>query len=233
MPIEFIEQRAILCVDDEDVILTSLSDQLEILLGSTYLIEVAYNAEEGLEILQELGEDEVEVPLIISDQIMPGMTGSEFLSQVHQLYPHTLKILLTGQADAQALGQAVNKANLYRFITKPWNRTDLNLTVTEAIRSYYQEAELRKQRLQLIQMNQALEQLNLSLEYKVQERTQALEQEVQERKRAEETAKAANQAKSVFLANMSHELRTPLNAIIGFSQVLNRSIPDTGINLIK
>lgn len=132
----------IVCVDDERLVLLSLRDQLTNYLADEYEIELAENGEEAIEIFDELAEEGVEIPLIICDQIMPEMRGDELLIELHNGYPKTLKILLTGQADANSVGNAVNFANLYRYISKPWDKTDLCMTVSEALRRYYQEAQL-------------------------------------------------------------------------------------------
>jgi len=166
----------IICVDDEKVVLVSLRDQLIQHLGNDYEIELAESSQEALEICAELKEEEIEIPLIISDQIMPGMKGDELLIQIHTHYPKTLKILLTGQTSVEAVANAVNFANLYRYIAKPWDSTDLNLTVTEALRCYAQRQQLAQANETLKKINTELEQLNTALEQKVAERTAELAQ---------------------------------------------------------
>jgi class 3 adenylate cyclase/CheY-like chemotaxis protein len=200
----------IVCVDDESMVLIGLRDQLAYHLGSNYNIELAESAEEALEIFEELRQEEIEVPLIISDQIMPGMKGDELLIQIHAQYPKTLKILLTGQASAEAVGNAVNAANLYRYIAKPWDKADLCLTVTEALRSYAQDKQLAEQNEALKTINYQLQQLNSSLEQKVVERTvelttanEQLQAEIVERKLLEEKLRASEHQMRVFFEAMT------------------------------
>ena len=168
------DKPTIICVDDERVVLISLRDQLAQYLGNEYNIELAQSGEEALEIFEELREEEIDIPLIISDQIMPGMKGDELLVEIHTNYPKTLKILLTGQASADAVGNAVNCAKLYRYIAKPWDKTDLCLTVSEALRSYAQDKQLAEQNEALQKINTELALLNTSLEKKVIDRTAEL-----------------------------------------------------------
>ena len=152
------EKPTLICVDDEKHILSSLKEQLKRAFKSQYIIETVESGEEALELLEELQKAEVDIPLIISDQIMPGMKGDELLIEFHERTPQTLKILLTGQADADAVGKVVNAANLYRYIGKPWEQEDLILTVREAIRSYFQDKTLAEQNVELQKLNAALEQ---------------------------------------------------------------------------
>ena len=160
-------KQVILCVDDERMILDSLYHRLKQHLGNNYTIEVAESAEEAIDLFRELKQSQVEIPLIISDQIMPGLKGDELLIQIHAESTETIKILLTGQASIETIANAVNYANLYRYIAKPWDNVDLCLTVTEALRSYDQSKQLAIQ-------NEELKILNASLEQKVIDRTQDL-----------------------------------------------------------
>lgn len=146
----------IVCIDDERLVLISLRDQLNRLLGGDYEIELAEGCEDALALFAELAQARIEIPLVICDQLMPGMTGEELLINIHTRHPQTRKILLTGQASFDALIGAINRANLYRYIAKPWDETDLGLTVKEAIHSYFQTQQLLKQNAILQKINQEL-----------------------------------------------------------------------------
>ncbi|CAN1212839.1 hypothetical protein TUMEXPCC7403_21720 [Tumidithrix helvetica PCC 7403] len=152
-------QPTILCVDDDRAVLLSLRDQLTRNFHNDYNIELAQDGLEALELLDELRAEGVDVPLVISDHIMPGIKGDEFLIRVHSRFPKTLNVLLTGQANADAVGNAVNFASLYRYIAKPWNDTDLCLTVTEALRRYQQDNELELSQATLRQSEERFRQL--------------------------------------------------------------------------
>jgi len=102
--------------------------------------------------------------LIISDYVMPEIKGDEFLKLAHEKIPDTNKIMLTGQATIEGVSNAINWANLYRYIGKPWEVNDLILTIKEALNSYYKDKKLEDQNKKLIEINQ-------NLEIKVQERT--------------------------------------------------------------
>jgi two-component system sensor histidine kinase/response regulator len=202
----------ILCVDDEEIVVKSLKRELNEALGSNYIIETAESGEEALEVFEELLADEHEIPVIIADHIMLDMKGDELLKRIHAISPKTLKIMLTGQADMEAVTNAVNYANLYRYIAKPWENTDLILTVKEAVRRYFQDKQLEEQ-------NVILQNMNKILEHQVKERTAELEQ--------------ANTSKDKFFSIIAHDLRTPFTGLLGLTQIFSESIKEFTPDEIK
>jgi PAS domain S-box-containing protein len=165
----------ILCVDDERNVLLTLRNQL-MQDFPDFMIEIAESAEEAIEVVEDLLSNGIEMPLVIADQIMPRMKGDQFLIELNDRYPKILKVMLTGQASAEEVGNAVNRGSLYRFMSKPWNKQDLQLTVSEALRSYQQDRKIEQQYLDLEQSKRELELLNTSLEKQIQERTQQIRQ---------------------------------------------------------
>jgi PAS domain S-box-containing protein len=169
------DKYVIICVDDEQTILNSLKIELSKAVSDKYLIEIAEDGEEALELINELLSDGYQIPLIISDYIMPHIRGDELLRQVHLILPRTLKIMLTGQADLDAVGRAINQAGLYRYISKPWQTEDLRLTVVEAVRSYFQTQALTEQHEKLHLLTEAQAQLIQKLHENESRLTQFLE----------------------------------------------------------
>ena len=135
-------RKVILCVDDEQIVLSSLKTQLNNFFGNEYDIELAQSAEDALEIMEELQEENIELELIISDFFMPGMKGDEFLIKAQNLLPKTKKMLLTGQANIDGVTNIINHGALYRYIPKPWEQTDLIMSIKEALKSYHTEKDL-------------------------------------------------------------------------------------------
>ncbi len=161
----------ILCVDDEREVLTGLQAQLDRDFGTSYSIELAESGEEALELVNELLESGNDLVVVISDQMMPGIKGHDLLKRIHLASPATYTVLLTGQSDLEAVVDAVNDANLYRYMSKPWESHDLVLTVKEAIKGYYQEKQLAQQNILLNRHNKELEQI-------VVERTKQIQEEM-------------------------------------------------------
>lgn len=204
---------AIICVDDELTILKSIQAELQRALGSDYLIELAQDAQEALEVIDDLTQDQYQVAVVIADYIMPGLKGDDLLIQIHAQNPRILKIMLTGQADADAVGHVVNEAHLYRYMTKPWNNHDLVTTVREALRSFNQDIKLEEQNTVLTHLNQFLEQ-------KVDERTAALQAANLQLQQLNQELTRSNEALEQFTAMVSHDLRQPLQSIVGFAKLL-------------
>jgi diguanylate cyclase (GGDEF)-like protein/PAS domain S-box-containing protein len=125
-------ENTLLLVDDEDNILRSL---VRLLRGDGYNILTACNGEQAL---QMLASNEVQV--ILSDQRMPGMTGSEMLSRANELYPETVRMILSGYADLGSVTDAINRGHIYKFLIKPWDDDLLRANVREAFDRY----ELRR-----------------------------------------------------------------------------------------
>ena len=123
----------ILCVDDEIVVLNSLKIQLKNELGDAYLYEVAESADEAMELIEELKEDEASILVIVSDWFMPGIKGDEFLIKVHQKYPSIIKVMLTGQADESAIERVKAQADLHSCLSKPWDKQQLIETIKSGI----------------------------------------------------------------------------------------------------
>jgi two-component system, sensor histidine kinase and response regulator len=199
------KKPVILCVDDESIITDALKDQLQKSFGKEFTIEISDSGDDALEYYLELMDDMQEAPVVIADYIMPGMKGDELLVKISQKNHSCKTILLTGQASLDGVANAVNNANLYRYISKPWNKDDLVLTIKEALKSYQQEKIILEQ-------NKALAELNKSLEAKVEERTVQLQR--------------LNATKDKFFSIIAHDLKNPFNSMLGFSKYMLESLDE-------
>ncbi len=165
----------IICVDDEEGILTALRQQLGTRFGDECTIDVAQSAKDALELVDDLKRDGEPLAVMIADQIMPGMKGVELLEEVHKRSPGTTKILLTGQAGLDAVVAAINRAGLNRYIPKPWDEPDLRLTVENLLKTFRLHRQNEDLLHDLMRKNAELEAAKAMLEQKVRERTVELE----------------------------------------------------------
>jgi DNA-binding NtrC family response regulator len=125
---------AILCVDDEVMILESLREQLQRHFGDRYFYEVAEGVDEAWQVIGELYDEGIRILAIVSDWLMPGVKGDEFLIAVHQRYPEIVTVMLTGQADEAAVERVKTEANLYACLRKPWTEEELVQIIETALR---------------------------------------------------------------------------------------------------
>ena len=130
----------VLIVDDERTITDMLKDALS---REPYNILIAASAEEALTVLTR-----EQVDVVISDEKMPGMLGSEFLAVVRRKYPDTIRMILTGYASLESAIRSINEGEIYRFFTKPFNVFDLVVTIRQAL----QHKDLMKETQRLLKV---------------------------------------------------------------------------------
>ena len=163
------EEVKILCVDDERNVLKALRRLF--MDEDNYEIFIAESGAEGLEVLEEEGD----IRMVISDYRMPEMTGVEFLRQVNEKWPDTIRIVLSGYADISAVVEAINEGQIYKFIPKPWNDEELLTTVSAALEHQALQWENKHLSSELQEKNAALQEMNDNLEELVRKRTEALD----------------------------------------------------------
>ena len=129
-------ENKILLVDDEVNVRRAVQRALR---KEPYEILCASSGQEALDLLTRHS-----VEVVVSDEKMPGMSGSELLASVASRYPDTVRIMLTGQASLEAAVRAINKGEIYRFLTKPWDGVDLVVTIRQALRLQQILAEGRR-----------------------------------------------------------------------------------------
>ncbi|MDO8767113.1 MAG: response regulator [Burkholderiaceae bacterium] len=160
------KMSTILCVDDEPNILSSLR---RLFRTKGFQVRVAESGQAGLALLATEPID-----LVISDMRMPEMDGAQFLAQVRERWPDTVRLLLTGYSDVTSIIDAINRGEIYRYITKPWDDNDIVLIVRHALERRALEQEKQRLEALTIRQNEELKALNASLEAKVEARTTEL-----------------------------------------------------------
>lgn len=160
------DEHTILCVDDEENILNALK---RLLRKEGYKLKTATSGAEGLEIVKN--ED---IHLVICDQRMPDMGGTEFLAKVKDEYPDIIRVILTGYTDVDSISESVNKGHIYKFLLKPWNDQNLKLEIRQCIEQYKLVQINRKLQDKIVEQNKELRKINENLEAMVRERTKDL-----------------------------------------------------------
>jgi putative nucleotidyltransferase with HDIG domain len=161
-------KMTLLFVDDEANILSALK---RLFHPCGYRIFTAERGAQGLEIMERESVD-----LVISDMRMPEMNGAQFLAQVNQRWPETVRILLTGHAEIKDTIDAINQGHIFRYISKPWEDNDIILAVKQAL--YQKNLEQKNNHLEALTLkqNEELKDLNANLEAKVKSRTEEVSQ---------------------------------------------------------
>jgi two-component system sensor histidine kinase/response regulator len=195
----------ILYVDDEENNLLVFKSSFR----RYYDIYVSKSGAEGIEILKEH-----DIAVIITDQRMPGMTGVEFLKQLPSELL-AIRMVLTGFTDVAAIIDAINSGKVYRYITKPWDKDELKITIDNALEAL----SLRKNNQELIQ---ELKETNEQLEGKVIERTRELEEALAAINAQKYELEELNATKDKFFSIVAHDLRTPVSSLAGFSSMLSK-----------
>jgi response regulator RpfG family c-di-GMP phosphodiesterase len=159
---------AVLCVDDEPHILSALR---RLFRTQGYEVLTATSAADGLALMAQQPVD-----VVISDMRMPGMDGVQFLERARAMRPEALRLLLTGHADVDQVMGAVNRGEIYRYITKPWDDSDIVLVLRHAFERRALEQEKRRLEALALRQNEQLRELNQDLEARVAARTAELKQ---------------------------------------------------------
>jgi signal transduction histidine kinase len=179
----------LLVVDDEPDLVQSVKD----LLRFDYRVLGATRASEGMRIMNA-----EPVQIVMSDQRMPEMTGVEFLGCLKESHPYTVRLLFTAYADLNAVIDAINQGNVYRYISKPWVPEELRAVLRQALEYHQLQVERKRLLDEVRQTNAQLETANAEL-------------------------RRANDLKRGFIRVASHELRTPLTIVLGMSELAIRS----------
>lgn len=148
----------VLYIDDEENNLQAFKASFR----RQYEIYTANSAAEGLEILQN-----VSVQVIIADQKMPNTTGVEFFKSITETFPDPIRILLTGYTDIEALADAINHGDIYRYITKPWNDLELHNSIKNAYDAYKAKIDLRNKIAELEKTNDELNRFIYSISHEL------------------------------------------------------------------
>ncbi len=161
------EELALLCVDDEPSILSALK---RLLRKEPFKVYTAVGGQAGLEVMARH-----RIQVVVSDQRMPGMTGTQFLQKVKEQWPDTIRVILSGFAEADVIVESINQGEIFRFVAKPWKDESLKATIRQCFEHHRILLENRQLEKQTRQQLEQLKSLNQLLEASVEVRTKSLE----------------------------------------------------------
>lgn len=162
-PIEQALPIRLLLVDDEPAVLRSLK---RLFRSNTYQVHTAGDGQQALKVMEQTPVD-----IIISDMRMPNLNGAQFLQQAAKRWPDTIRMLLTGYADLADAISAINKGQIYRYFSKPWDEEDIRFTLDRAAEQLRLKRENERLQKLVVLQNRKLKSLNTDLEQRVKERT--------------------------------------------------------------
>jgi signal transduction histidine kinase/CheY-like chemotaxis protein len=209
------EKEKILYIDDE---IENL-EGFEFTFMNNYEIFTAQNASKGLKILEENS-----IKVVICDQRMPEITGVDLLKIIKEKFPDSVRIILTAYADLENAVDAINKGEIFRYLSKPWNKNDLKATIENALETYNLKFENKKLFVDLKNTNNILNDKICELKLKNEEYHSLYEEYYSQNEVLKDALLKAEESellKAKFLTNLSHEIRTPMNGIVGFANLLN------------
>lgn len=192
----------ILVVDDEEGNVVVLED----LLMDDYEVDTAMSAEEALQHLETKEYD-----MVLSDQRMPGITGTELLAAVHEKYPDTVRIIISAFSDSSEMLDAINQGQVYRYVLKPWDPMDLEAVVQQGMQHRFQVLAIRH-------LVEALSNRNSQLE-------DALKQIKDTQSQLLHSAKLASIGQ--LTASITHELRNQIGGIMTAYEMMRlKGVPE-------
>jgi putative nucleotidyltransferase with HDIG domain len=159
-------EHCVLFIDDEANILKALQ---RLMRNEPWKVLTANRGAEALELL-----DKVKPQVVVSDQRMPEISGVDLLQAVRQKHPDVIRILLTGYTEMNVAVEAINRGEIFRLVTKPWNDEELKATLRQAFDTFELKSEIRRLNQVTREQNLRLQELNRDLEVTVRDRTKQL-----------------------------------------------------------
>lgn len=213
-------KHKVLFVDDDKNILNTLKMELNVCDFEPLF------SNSGKDALRILGTEVISI--IVSDLKMPEMDGFEFLQKSWELYPDTIRIVLSSYSDIDKVVESIERGNIYRYITKPWDIADLKLVVQQSL-GYYELLEEKKElSMKIEEQNEELKKWNSTLEKKVNERTKQVKEKHRKLERAYNELKRVDKLKDDFTDLILYKFKTPLSTIVSKIETLKSREFTTG-----